>query len=506
MRTRRSCSWPRTNRRPAGRHAALLRRGRPHARLRGAAALAGVGPALPHLPPSPRWTAWPAASIDAWMPAATPGPPCAGCSRKCRCCCTRSGERGAARSGLLPVNSFWASGAGALPAGVPAAHARRPAWRTRCTTPRCCRTGRPGRRLAADRCARVRAPLLQALDMPAARRAHAVRRTPRPHLAQRQGRLAAAHRARLVAARAPPTCWRPYEDHSARRAAARRLGARTGRHPSAAGPPVRRPRRERQGRTGRRPGPPAAAGHAEGRAEAAACWPMPSPPPQALCIVADYDCDGATACAVGLRGLRLLGATHVDYLVPDRVVDGYGLTPPIAQRVKASGADLLVTVDNGIASLDGVAAAQRARPAGAGDRPPPARPEVLPEARRDRQPEPAGLRLREQVDRRRRRDVLRAAGAARRAARARRVHERNQPKLDALLPLVALGTVADVVKLDANNRRLVAQGLKRIRAGALPCGLARCSPPPAARPRWPRPSTSASRSARASTRPAGWPT
>ncbi|MFZ9183540.1 MAG: DHH family phosphoesterase, partial [Hylemonella sp.] len=68
---------------------------------------------------------------------------------------------------------------------------------------------------------------------------------------------------------------------------------------------------------------------------------------QRICIVADYDCDGATACAVGLRGLRLLGASQVSYLVPDRVVDGYGLTPPIAQRVKDSGADLLITVDNG---------------------------------------------------------------------------------------------------------------------------------------------------------------
>jgi hypothetical protein len=77
-----------------------------------------------------------------------------------------------------------------------------------------------------------------------------------------------------------------------------------------------------------------------------------------LCIVADYDCDGATACAVGVRGLRLLGAKHVAYLVPDRVVDGYGLTPPIAERVADSGADMLITVDNGIASVDGVAAAK----------------------------------------------------------------------------------------------------------------------------------------------------
>jgi len=77
-----------------------------------------------------------------------------------------------------------------------------------------------------------------------------------------------------------------------------------------------------------------------------------------LCVVADYDCDGATACAVALRGLRLLGAQHVGYLVPDRVVDGYGLTAPIAQRVKDQGADLLITVDNGIASLEGVAHAK----------------------------------------------------------------------------------------------------------------------------------------------------
>ena len=77
-----------------------------------------------------------------------------------------------------------------------------------------------------------------------------------------------------------------------------------------------------------------------------------------LCIVADYDCDGATACAVAVRGLRLLGAKHVSYLVPDRVIDGYGLTPPISERVAAMGADMLITVDNGIASVEGVATAR----------------------------------------------------------------------------------------------------------------------------------------------------
>ena len=64
-----------------------------------------------------------------------------------------------------------------------------------------------------------------------------------------------------------------------------------------------------------------------------------------LCIVADYDCDGATACAVAVRGLRMLGAHNVSYLVPDRVVDGYGLTPPIAQRVHQQGADVLILDD-----------------------------------------------------------------------------------------------------------------------------------------------------------------
>ncbi|HPU20391.1 MAG TPA: DHH family phosphoesterase, partial [Alicycliphilus sp.] len=77
-----------------------------------------------------------------------------------------------------------------------------------------------------------------------------------------------------------------------------------------------------------------------------------------LVIVADYDCDGATACAVGVRGLALLGARHVQYLVPDRVVDGYGLTASIARRVAERGADMLITVDNGIASVEGVGEAK----------------------------------------------------------------------------------------------------------------------------------------------------
>ena len=189
-----------------------------------------------------------------------------------------------------------------------------------------------------------------------------------------------------------------------------------------------------------------------------------------LCIVADYDCDGATACAVALRGLRLLGAQHVRYIVPDRVVDGYGLTPPIAERVKASGADVLITVDNGIASVAGVA---RARELGlqvlVTDHHLPAA--VLPEADAIVNPNQPGCTFESKS--------LAGVGVMfyvllvlRATLRARGVFTaEQQPKLDALLPLVALGTVADVVKLDANNRRLVAQGLARVRKGQMPAGM-----------------------------------
>lgn len=190
-----------------------------------------------------------------------------------------------------------------------------------------------------------------------------------------------------------------------------------------------------------------------------------------LCVVADYDCDGATACAVAIRGLRLLGARHVSYLVPDRIVDGYGLTPPIAERVKAQGADLLITVDNGIASVEGVAAARRlGLEVLVTDHHLPG--PQLPDAAVIVNPNQPGCNFESKS--------IAGVGvmfyvllALRAELRARGAFSaENQPKLDSLLPLVALGTVADVVKLDANNRRLVAQGLRRIRAGALPCGLA----------------------------------
>jgi single-stranded-DNA-specific exonuclease len=201
---------------------------------------------------------------------------------------------------------------------------------------------------------------------------------------------------------------------------------------------------------------------------------------QRLCIVADYDCDGATACAVGVRGLKLLGAPlgwdKVEYLVPDRVTDGYGLTPTIAQRVKQRGADWLVTVDNGIASVDGVRAA---RDAGlkvlVTDHHLPAVIDgvvALPEDCTIVNPNQPGCGFESKS--------IAGVGvmfyvllALRAELRERGVFDaKTQPKIDTLLPLVALGTVADVVKLDANNRRLVAQGLKRVRAGAMPPGMA----------------------------------
>ncbi len=192
---------------------------------------------------------------------------------------------------------------------------------------------------------------------------------------------------------------------------------------------------------------------------------------QRICIVADYDCDGATACSVALRGLRLLGAEHVNYLVPNRALDGYGLTPSISDRVAATGANVLVTVDNGIASVTGVA---RAKELGltviVTDHHLPVT--ETPAADAIVNPNQHGCTFASKA--------MAGVGvmfytllATRSEMRERGSYETSpQPKLDGLLPLVALGTVADVVKLDANNRRLVSQGLRRIRAGQLPVGVA----------------------------------
>ncbi len=189
-----------------------------------------------------------------------------------------------------------------------------------------------------------------------------------------------------------------------------------------------------------------------------------------LCIVADYDCDGATACSVALRGLKMLGLENVDFLVPDRARDGYGLTPALSERVAQTGAHILMTVDNGIASVEGVA---RAKTLGLEvlitDHHLPGA--TLPEADALLNPNQPGCPFASKN--------LAGVGvvfylllALRTALReAGRWTPQTQPRLDTLLPLVALGTVADVVPLDSNNRILVAQGLRRIRAGAMPTGM-----------------------------------
>jgi single-stranded-DNA-specific exonuclease len=199
-----------------------------------------------------------------------------------------------------------------------------------------------------------------------------------------------------------------------------------------------------------------------------------------ICIVADYDCDGATACAVALRGLAMLGAARdtLAYVVPDRTVHGYGLSPSIvdlACQLTSAPPDLLVTVDNGIASFEGVAHARaRGLAVLVTDHHLPALLDgqvQLPEASVIVNPNQPGCGFASKS--------LAGVGvmfyvllALRAELRARGAFDAaSQPKLDALLDLVALGTVADVVKLDANNRRLVAQGLKRIRAGRMQPGV-----------------------------------
>ncbi|MGZ5216967.1 MAG: single-stranded-DNA-specific exonuclease RecJ [Caldimonas sp.] len=198
-----------------------------------------------------------------------------------------------------------------------------------------------------------------------------------------------------------------------------------------------------------------------------------------ICVVADYDCDGATACAVTLRGLTMLGAdpSTLAYVVPDRRVHGYGLTREIVDLAIATAApDVLVTVDNGIASIEGVAHAaahgltvvitDHHLPAQIDDR------VVLPAADVIVDPNQPGCSFASKQ--------LAGVGVAFYVLLALRAELRErgefdlagQPRLDALLDLVALGTVADVVKLDRNNRCLVAQGLKRIRAGRMQPGVA----------------------------------
>ncbi|MGH8413536.1 MAG: single-stranded-DNA-specific exonuclease RecJ [Gammaproteobacteria bacterium] len=187
---------------------------------------------------------------------------------------------------------------------------------------------------------------------------------------------------------------------------------------------------------------------------------------QRILIIGDFDCDGATSSALGVRALRKLGAQQVDYLVPNRFGYGYGLTPEIVALAKAHKPDLIITVDNGISSLAGVAAA---RAVGIrvlvtdhhlpGTELPQADAILNPNLPSDNFPS----------------KCLAGVGVMFYLLLALRAQLRNEkwfetcgipePNLADFLDIVALGTVADLVPLDHNNRVLVSQGLARIRAG-----------------------------------------
>jgi single-stranded-DNA-specific exonuclease len=188
-----------------------------------------------------------------------------------------------------------------------------------------------------------------------------------------------------------------------------------------------------------------------------------------IVVVGDFDCDGATACAVGVRGLRMLGARRVSHAVPNRMVHGYGLSPGLVDDLAALRPDLLVTVDHGIACHAGIAAA-KARgwqvlvtdhhlP---GDALPPADAIVNPNLRGDAFPSKmlAGVGVMFYV-------LVALRGYLREAGDGRV----GEVDLASLLDLVAVGTVADLVPLDANNRALVSAGLRRLRAGQGCAGL-----------------------------------
>lgn len=188
-----------------------------------------------------------------------------------------------------------------------------------------------------------------------------------------------------------------------------------------------------------------------------------------ILIVADYDADGATACAVGMRGLRMFGA-KVDFIVPNRFEYGYGLTPEIVRLAAQHAPDILITVDNGISSVEGVTEANRlGMQVLITDHHLPG--DALPDALCIVNPNQPGCSFPSKN--------LAGVGvifyvllALRAELRARGAYtDQAEPNLGNLLDLVALGTVADVVKLDENNRILVHQGLLRIRAARTCCGI-----------------------------------
>ena len=191
-----------------------------------------------------------------------------------------------------------------------------------------------------------------------------------------------------------------------------------------------------------------------------------------ILIIGDFDADGATASAVGVLGLKQLGFNSVDYLVPNRFEYGYGLTPEIVEVALEKQPDILITVDNGISSIDGVAAAKRAGltvivtdhhlP---GHELPAADAIVNPNQPGCEFPSKAMAGVGVMFY------ILMALRATLRNNGWFTLHGVTQPNLGNLLDLVALGSVADVVPLDANNRIFVHQGLARIRAGRARPGL-----------------------------------
>ena len=179
-------------------------------------------------------------------------------------------------------------------------------------------------------------------------------------------------------------------------------------------------------------------------------------------VVGDFDCDGATACAVGVRGLRMLGAKHVSHAVPNRIVHGYGLTPGLVDELAALQPDLLVTVDHGIACHAGIQAAKvRGWQVLVTDHHLPG--PTLPPADAIVNPNQPGDGFASKA--------LAGVGVMFYLLLALRARLGVQADLAALLDLVAVGTVADMVPLDANNRALVGAGLRRLRAGQGCVGL-----------------------------------
>ena len=192
---------------------------------------------------------------------------------------------------------------------------------------------------------------------------------------------------------------------------------------------------------------------------------------ESIIVIGDFDADGATSTAVAIRALKLMGHTNVDYLVPNRFNYGYGLTPAIVDVAQQSSPDLIITVDNGIASIDGVARAkQHGIKVLITDHHLPA--DTLPDADAIINPNQPGDEFACKS--------IAGVGVIFYTMMALRAELRNhdwfnddrpEPNLAELLDLVALGTVADVVPLEHNNRIFVAQGIARIRAGKVSAGL-----------------------------------